>query len=112
MRKTVFALLFACLATVALAATLAEVTADANALHSEYQSLETRVDNCPDGTCQDAAQILADLASAESDRSQLHTDRATLDPCTTCSSVDGTIGDIDDLSADLASGTSEWNETP
>lgn len=103
-------LLVLALANVALAATLAAVTADANALLTEYQSLETRVDNCPGGTCQGAQAILDDLDAAEVDRSQLHADRATLNPCTTCSSVDATIDDIDDLSADLASTTGNWDD--
>ena len=51
-------LLVLALANVALAATLAAVTADANALLTEYQSLETRVDNCPGGTCQGAHDLL------------------------------------------------------
>jgi hypothetical protein len=111
LKKLVFALFALVIAGAALAATLAEVTADANALLTEYEDLESRVDNCPGGTCPEAQDILDDLDVAEADRTQLHADRDTLDPCSSCGSVDATISDIDDLSAELAAGTGDWNET-
>ncbi len=109
-RFTIPVLFLLALASVALAATLAEVTADADALLLVYEDLEDRVDACPGGTCQGAQAILDDLADAEVDRAQLHTDRDTLDPCTTCSSVDVTIGDIDSRSGQITEETGNWDQ--
>ena len=99
-------------AVTALAATLAQVTADADALLVVYEDLEVRIAACPGGVCvgTEPQDILDDLADAEVDRAQLHSDLATLNPCSNCSSVDSTIVEIDDLAGELLDTTGNWDD--
>jgi hypothetical protein len=102
------ALFFLAFALVAHAATVEQVTADAQALQGDLDALEARVDNCPGGQCGDVCDIVADFADLESRRATLHADRATLSG--SFPALDATIAAIDQLAASLGLIIEEWEE--
>lgn len=99
-------------ATVALAFTIAELFARAEVLVGNYESLAARVAACPEGDCEDRNSIEADFQSAESARSTLHDDRATLNPCGTCQSLDLQIAAAGALGEQLGVVIEGWESQP
>ena len=63
------------LATTALALNLGELALAANALLTDYEELEPRVDDCTDGTCSEADDLRSELDALEVDRLQVAIDR-------------------------------------
>lgn len=110
MRKaTLFAALLL-VATAAWAITVAELEDVAEALLVDYEDINVEIDNCPGGTCPTAQQILSDLDDLEVERSDMHSDRDTLDPCANCTYLDGVIGDVDGEAAYALDETGGWEE--
>lgn len=109
-RSSLAVVLCLSLATAAMAFTVAELQARADTLLDDLEVLEVQVDNCPDGDCPERQQIEDDFDVADSDRLQLNTDRATLEPCSTCSTLDATLSSIDDLADTLRGTIQGWNE--
>ena len=98
-------------ASVAWATTLADVQSAATTLDTAYHSLDQRVDACPRGACVDRSAILSDRLTLEGQRSTLHSDRTSLDPCSNCSTVDATISSIDTTAGTVAAKINEWDST-
>jgi hypothetical protein len=94
-------------ASTARAVTEQELLGQASGLASAYDSLDTRVDACPDGACQDAASIVADLATLTSVLAEIHAARATLGACG-CQQLDAAISALDDLDRDLHVIVDNW----
>jgi hypothetical protein len=111
LKRNVLAVMFALVATVALAVTVAELEQVGNALLADYVELDGRVDDCPDGKCAEAGQILDDFDALEEERADMHADRQTLNPCTNCGSLDATIGQVDALAASIAERVMEWEQS-
>ena len=98
-------------ASVAWATTVADVQQAASSLDTAYHALDQRVTDCPSGACAGRSSILADYQTLEGQRSTLHSDRTSLDPCTTCGAVDATIASVDASAGTVAAKISEWNDT-
>ena len=103
------AVLVLALATSALAVTVAELLSQATSLESTFDSLTSRANACPGGACADRPSIQSDLAAAEAARTALENDRATLSPCSNCSTLDAEIGSVDAKAAAARSTIGGWD---
>ena len=74
----------ACLliAGAAWALTEQDLQDEADRLGVVYGDLSARIAACPGGGCSEANDIVSDLADADSDLGQLHSDRDSLTNCT------------------------------
>jgi hypothetical protein len=86
------------LVSAAVAATLSQVTSDAQALKTDYQTLLSRMDACPDAQCSYAAEISPEHDGVQARLDQLHSDRASLGSGS-YASLDNLIHDIDVMEA-------------
>lgn len=108
--KSILALILAIvLATSAFAATVGELQSRANDLNATCGSLLSRAEACPGGTCPDGAAIRSEFAAAETSRLELKADRETLNPCTTCSTLDETISTVDARAATMRGILDGWD---
>ena len=97
------------LATSAFAATVGELQSRADDLNATCGSLISRAEACPGGTCSDGAAIRSEFATADTSRLALKADRETLNPCTTCSTLDETIATVDARAATMRSILDGWD---
>jgi hypothetical protein len=95
-------------ATLAWAATFAQVDADATQLRLDELALSQDVESCENGECQEAAALVAEFEDLEERRSQLHADRATLEPDPGLPALDQKIAIIDSVAAATASTIDGW----
>ena len=100
---------FLAVATVAAAFTVAELQQRASTLLSRYQTLYSQANACTGGTCTERSTIESDFSSAESQRTQLHADRSTLNPCTTCQELDSTLQSVDQRASEVAGIIEGWD---
>ena len=92
---------------VAWAVTEAELKAEATALLTDFEALEVDIDNCPNGTCSEAQDLIDELDALGSDLVQLHADRDLLQGCG-CQALDGLLDDLDDIEGELQLITDNW----
>jgi hypothetical protein len=107
-RSVTVAILLLSLATVAAAFTVVELQQRADTLLSTYQTIYSQASACTNGQCSERSAIESGFAAAESNRSQIHADRNTLDPCSTCQELDATLQSIDDTASDVAGIIEGW----
>ena len=101
---------FMALATAAWAVTEQELEDRATVLYADYLDLETRIDACPDGNCQEASSLVDELDALGVELVQLHADRDTLTGCG-CQTLDSLIQGIDDLDEELNVIVGNWENT-
>jgi hypothetical protein len=111
LKRISLAALFILVAGLALAVTVAELQAQADALEAAYVVLDSKVDACPNGKCADRDQILATVDSLDAWRAGLHADRASITNCTNCAALDATIAHIDALAVSIAGRVAEWEQS-
>lgn len=109
-RRIVCAILLAGSATLALAFDVGQLETRASVLSADYSDLITEAQACPRGDCENAAAILAGIEQADAERTALHADRATLDPCSTCKTLDATLLQIDQKEEAITQIIVEWDE--
>lgn len=102
------ALAFLLVALTAAAAGV-ELEPTANALVAEYEALHARIDACPDGDCDDRTDIEADLVALDQDLADLEADRAAIQDCQDCATLDALIDDAVALSVDAGEISGEWD---
>lgn len=107
-RPVVPILAFLAVATIAAAFTVSELQKRADSLLPTYQALVAQANACADGQCPERASIESSFASAESQRTQLHTDRATLNPCGSCQHLDSTLQAVDGAADEVAGIIEGW----
>lgn len=112
MRKSraLMGLLFLAVAGTAMAFTVAELQGRAETLESTYGSLYAQASACTSGHCSERSAIEAGVATAESDRTTLNADRATLGTCSGCQQLDSTLSSIDGVAAATASLIQGWDD--
>lgn len=107
--KLIVPLLSLLLASLAWAATEAELATRATALESDLSALDADVAACPDGDCPEAQSLLDTLDALDADRAALHDDRDAVPGCE-CSQVDASLAVSDSLAETLRTTTGTWEE--
>ena len=108
--RALVGLLFVAIAATATAFTVAELQSRADTLESTVSSTYSQASACTNGQCSERTAIEAAFASAESDRTALHADRATLGSCGACQQLDSTLSTIDSLAGATGSLIQGWDD--
>ena len=101
------ALLASC-AAIAMAMSIQDIQAAADALDGDADSLAALIDDCPDGTCPGAGQLAGELDSLESSHANLEVELSALAPCTGCPAAASTLAAAGDDLIDMRTVVDGW----